>query len=90
MGITIKRTRKIGKGWPLAPGFPYNEGKTGYHLVEINGLGFVFLWRANKEKWSSGIRLYSPEEFEKYDYRGECYPVYKAPPVLIKPKWKKK
>jgi hypothetical protein len=96
MGIKIIRTRKVkeeaprhGAGWPVTPGFPYNQEKTGYHSVEIRGLGYALLWKAGEAMWSSGLSRYSPEVLAKYDYRGECSIIYRAPPSLVKKVWRR-
>ena len=78
----IRRSQVPGGGWPFRPGHPYNQNKAGYHLVNIRGEGFVFLWVPSEEMWDTGLARYSADIMGEHDYMGECTPVFRAPPVV--------
>lgn len=88
---------RYGTGWPLRPGYPFNGNKKGYHLIEVDGVGHVFLWRPEggplEIGWTCGMWSCSPEVMGKHNYVGECTPVYRSPPAAdssrINNKWRK-
>lgn len=91
--ITIKRrprpltedihgSEREGQGWVYIPGFPPDRLKRAYHLLNIDGTDYAFLWEPNGrlgEEWRAGRHSYGPSTMKSHDYRGECTLVYRSP-----------
>ena len=70
-----------GQGWVHIPGFPPDRTKRAYHLLNIDGVDFAFLWNPYGrlgEEWLAGRHSYSPSVMKIHDYRGECTLVYRS------------
>ena len=87
--VTIKRRARPeihseyrkGEGWVHIPGFPPDRTKRAYHLLNIDGTDFAFLWNPYGrlgEEWLAGRHSYSPSVMKIHDYRGECTLVYRS------------
>lgn len=93
MTIVIRRRRKIrwvksddppptGEGWPDQPGYPQSRNKQAFHVIEINGRLEVLRWdpfHPLEPMWTCGLYWASPSVMQRYSYKGECTPVYRAP-----------
>lgn len=91
--VTIKRrvrpatndihgAEREGQGWIYIPGFPPDRTKRAYHLINVDGTDYAFLWEPHGrlgEEWRAGRHAYGPSTMRSHDYRGECVLVYRSP-----------
>lgn len=78
----IHSENRKGQGWIYIPGFPPDRTKRAYHCIDIDGVGYAFLWEPNGrlgEEWRAGRHSYSPSVMRIHDYKGECTIVYRSP-----------
>jgi len=104
--IVIKRNRRPplhsesreGGGWKYERGFPPDRTKRAYHVINVHGVDYAFLWEpAGRlgEEWTAGKWSCSPGVMGCHDYRGECTIVIRSsstpdPVEQARSKWRRR
>jgi hypothetical protein len=73
--------QREGQGWVYGRGLPPDRTKRAYHLINVYGVDYAFLWEPHGrlgEEWTAGKWSCSPGVMGCHDYRGECTIVYRS------------